>query len=324
MKRFYAVLVLIVALIAASSDALAQETNTKKNNKTAVQTTQIEGQVVCCADCWAEKDRLKVEYGTAEDLLTAKGCVEGGDPTLLAVRTGDKFTLYQLEEGKFKLPGKNWLEFVGKQVAITGATRKEKKTNIVRVDALEITAESLAAREAKAAIGQTVELKLNDLFGAEQSLSQYKGRIVILNFWATYCVPCREEMPDLAAIQNEYAAFGVQVIGASSDVSEDRAKVLQFIKETKVNFPVWLGATTADMSRFGLGEALPGTVILDKTGKIVKVISGIVNQADLKKQIDLMLGAAETAVPKNETVAENRKTEKPAKKEKSKASSVPS
>src|SRR5688572_27342771 len=116
MKRFYFVpLLLLLAFITASA-VLAQETNTKKNNAAAAQTTRLEGQVVCCADCWAEKDRLKIEFGTAEDLLTAKGCVEGGDPTLLAVRTGDKFTLYQLEEGRFKLPGKNWLEFVGKKI----------------------------------------------------------------------------------------------------------------------------------------------------------------------------------------------------------------
>lgn len=319
MKEFYGMLVLLVALIIAPA-ALAQETNIKKNNVVA-ETTRLEGQIVCCADCWAEKDRLKVEYGTAEDLLAAKGCVEGGDPTLLAVRIGDKFTLYQLEEGKFKLPGKNWLEFVGKRVAVTGTIRKEKKANILRVDALEVTAASLAEREAKAAIGQTVELKLKDLFGTEQNLSQYKGRIVILNFWATYCVPCRKEMPDLAAIQNEYAALGVQVIGASSDEAADRPKVLQFIKETKVNFPVWTGATAADMSRFGLGEALPGTVVLDKDGKIVKVISGIVNVADLKKQIEAMLATAEATVPKIETIAENRNT---VKQEKSKASSVPS
>ncbi len=82
----------------------------------------------------------------------------------------------------------------------------------------------------------------------------------MLNFWATYCIPCRAEMPDLAAIQNEYAALGVQVVGASTDELKDRAKVLQFVKETKVNFPIWVGATTADMMRFGLGGALPGTV----------------------------------------------------------------
>lgn len=280
---------------------------------------KFEGQVVCCADCWAEADRRVVEYGTAEDLLKAKSCVEGGDPTLLAVREGDKFTLYQLEQGKFKLPGKNWLEFVGKKVAVSGAVQKKKSASVIRVDTLEILAPSLAEREAANVLGQKVELKLKDLFGAEQSLSALKGRIVVLNFWATYCVPCREEMPDLAAIQNEYAALGVQVIGASTDVSEDRPKVLQFIKETKVNFPIWTGATASDMTRFGLGEALPGTVVIDKTGKIVKVISGIVNQADLKKQIASMLETDESNVEKSEPTAREEIEEK-----RSKTSSVPS
>ncbi len=136
-------------------------------------------------------------------------------------------------------------------------------------------------------------LTLKDPFGTAQALSALKGRIVVLNFWATYCIPCREEMPDLAAIQNEYAALGVQVIGASTDEEDDRAKVLQFAKETKINFPIWMGATTADMMRFGLGGALPGTVVIGKDGRIAKVISGVVNQADLKKQIDAMLTSAE-------------------------------
>ena len=86
----------------------------------------LEGQVVCCEECWAEADRTKIEYGTAENLLKAKSCVEGGDPTLLAVREGDGFTLYQLAQGKFRLPGKTWLEFVGKRVAVTGSVQMKK------------------------------------------------------------------------------------------------------------------------------------------------------------------------------------------------------
>jgi thiol-disulfide isomerase/thioredoxin len=284
----------------------------------------LTGQVVCCLDCWSEADRTKVEYGTAEDLLKGKSCVEGGDPTILTVREGNKFTLYQLEQGKFKLMGKNWLEFIGKRVAVTGTVRKAKKHTIVTVDTLEVTMSSIAEQEAKKAVGQEIELKLKDLFGAEQSLSSFKNRIVVLNFWATYCVPCRTEMPDLAAIQNEYAALGVQVIGASADEAEDRAKVLQFIKETKINFPVWIGASTADLMRFGLGAALPGTVIIDKNGRIVKVISGIINQADLKKQIDSMLTVAKSSVPLLETITQNPKQSKPAKGSPSRASSVPS
>ena len=288
----------------------------------AQKVAKLEGQVVCCADCWAEADRTKVEYGTAEDLLKSQSCVANGDPTLIAVREGEKFALYQLQPAKFRLPGKNWLEFIGKRVAVTGAVRKGKGANVIRVDTLEVLAVSLAEQEAANVVGKEVNLTLKDLFGAEQSLSALKGRIVVLNFWATYCVPCRKEMPDLAAIQNEYALLGVQVIGASADAVGDRAKVLEFAKETKVNFPIWTGATTADMMRFGLGGALPGTIIIGKDGRVAKVISGIVNQADLKKQIDAMLATAE----KTAAVVRKRESEQAAsvKQKPNEASSVPS
>jgi thiol-disulfide isomerase/thioredoxin len=284
---------------------------------------KFEGQVVCCADCWVEADRTKVEYGTAEDLLKSQSCVANGDPTLIAVREGDKFKLYELEQGKFRLTGKNWLEFIGKRISITGTVKKKKEMSLIRVDTLEVLAPSLAEREVGAIVGKEVDLTLKDLFGTEQSLSALKGRIVVLNFWATYCVPCRKEMPDLAAIQNEYAALGVQVVGASADTAEDRAKVLQFIKETRINFPVWTGATPADMMRFGLGSALPGTVIIDQSGRVTKVISGIVNQSDLKREIDSMLAASE-ATAAVERKAQKREQAASAKAKPGEASSVPS
>lgn len=286
----------------------------------AQENVSLEGQVVCCAECWAEADRTTVEFGTAENLLKAKSCVEGGDPTLLAVRELDKFTLYELSPRRFRLPGKNWLEFVGKRVAVGGAVER-KKRNVIRVDTLKILAPSPAEQEAAKILGTEVELKLRDLSGVEQSLASLKGRLVILNFWATYCIPCKAEMPDLAAIQNDYAALGVQVVGASTDEVQDRGKVLQFIKETKINFPVWMGATTAEMIRFGLGGALPGTVIIGKDGRVAKVISGVVNQADLRKQIDALV-----AVPASAMSEPPRKIEEVAKKDSrvTEASSVPS
>ena len=278
------VVTVVILIVVACSTAVGQQ-------------KRLEGQVVCCAECWAEADRTKVPYGTAENLLKAQSCIAGGDPTLIAVREDDKFTLYQLEQGKFRLPGKNWLEFVGRTVAVTGTVDKKK----IRVDSLEVLAQSIAEQQAANVVGKEVELALKDLFGAEQRLSALKGRIVILNFWATYCIPCRKEMPDLAAIQNEYAALGLQVIGASTDEPEERAAVMQFVKETKVNFPIWMGATTNDMVRFGLGAALPGTVIIGRDGRVAKVISGIVNQADLKKQVETMLAAAEKVAVKERT-----------------------
>jgi thiol-disulfide isomerase/thioredoxin len=303
-KNFLATLVLSLLLISSA----------------AGQSSRFEGQVVCCEDCWAEADRSKVEFGTSEDLLKSQSCVANGDPTLLAVREGDKFKLYQLAPARFRLPGKNWLEFIGKRIAVTGTVQKKKDANVIRVDTLEVIAPSIAEREAADVTGKEIDLTLKDPFGTEQRLSALKGRIVILNFWATYCLPCREEMPELAAIQNEYAALGVQVIGASADEAADRAKVLQFVKETKINFPIWMGATTADMIRFGLGAALPGTVLIGRDGRIAKVISGVFNQADLKKQIEVMLASAENLAAKER----KQEREQMAKQKQSEVSSVPS
>jgi len=294
MKAFFIALVLVLTTVTAFG---AQKSAAK-----------LEGQVVCCEECWAEADRTKVEYGTAENLLKAKSCVEGGDPTLLAVREGEGFKLYQLALGKYRLPGKNWLDFVGKRIAVEGTIQTKKDVSTIRVDSLQVLAPSLAEREAAKSVGQSVNLTLNDLSGVEQSLQSLKGRIVVLNFWATYCIPCRKEMPDLAVIQNEFGPLGVQVIGVSTDDVTDRSKVLQFVKETKVNFPIWIGGTTEHMVRFGLGAALPGTVIINREGKLTKIISGVVDQATLRKQIESLLAVASNNTAE-QRVAKERKPE---------------
>jgi thiol-disulfide isomerase/thioredoxin len=286
---------IVVLLLVLATTSHAQDTRAK-----------LEGQVVCCAECWAEADREKVPFGTTEDLLKAKGCVEGGDPTLLAVREGDKFKLYQLATGKFRLPGKNWLEFVGKRVAVEGTIQNRKETTIIRVDTLAVTAPSIAEQEAAKLAGKQVDLTLKDLSGVEQSLAAFKGRIVILNFWATYCIPCRKEMPDLAAIQNEFGSFGVQVIGVNTDDADDRKKVLQFVKETKINFPVWVGGSIEQMMRFGLGGALPGTVVIGQDGRIAKIISGVVDPVALRKDIEALLSVAIND-PRNKETARRTK-----------------
>jgi len=299
MKRIFLALILIFAL---SPLALAQDKNAS---------VKLEGQIVCCEDCWAKADRKTTAYGTLADIEAAKQCIANGDPSLLAVMD-DKgsTTMYQLAQGKYKREGKDWHSYIGKRVAVTGATGKKKDKNFIKVDELMILAPAVAEQEQASSaniIGAEVPLVLKDLFGVEQNLNSYRGRIVVLNFWATYCLPCRKEMPDLAAIQNDYAALGVQVIGAASDTIEDRAKVLQFIKETKLNFPVWIGASAADMLRFGLGSALPGTVILGRDGKVVAQYRGVINQAELKKRLDVLLAAA-TAQAKEQIAAAKGKS----------------
>jgi thiol-disulfide isomerase/thioredoxin len=279
---------------------------------------KLEGQIVCCRDCWAKADRKTVPYGTAADVAAAAQCIANGDPSLLAVVSPEgATTFYQLEQGKFKRPGKNWLDYVGKRVEIAGTARAKKDTQYIKVDELKVLSSPAAALEPspQSVVGIDAELVLKDLSGIEQRLSAYRGRIVVLNFWATYCVPCRKEMPDLAAIQNQYAALGVQVIGAAADDANALAKVKQFIKDTKLNFPVWIGASAGDMVRLGLGSALPGTVVIGRDGKIVVSIRGVINPKELRKQLEILLAQAESQNKDKVAVVK----EKPAK-----ASSVPS
>src|SRR5215210_6292260 len=209
MKRIFLALIIIFALFALT---LAQDKNAS---------VKLEGQIVCCEDCWAKADRKTVVYGTLSDIESAKQCIANGDPSLLAVMDAKgETTMYQLAPGKYKREGKDWHSYIGKRVTVTGATSKKKDRNFVKVDDLTVTAPAIAEQELASSaniIGAEVPFALKDLLGVEQSLSSYRGRIVILNFWATYCIPCRKEMPDLAAIQNEYAALGVQVIGAAAD-----------------------------------------------------------------------------------------------------------
>lgn len=296
MKRLLmSVALLLLAFVSVAVTARAQEEVAAAGNAAV----KLEGQIVCSV-CWFEsEDRTKTPYGTAADIKCAADCAAKGIDAALAVRegAGNNFALYLLEDGRFDKGAKNWLGLMGKRVEVSGTTRAAKEKKYLKVDALKVVAggESAAAasvlQDAKV-LGTEVELALPDLFGTEQKLSAYRGRVVVLNFWATYCVPCRKEMPDLAAIQNSYAALGVQVIGASADEAKAKADVLKFIKETKLNFPVWLGATVGDMERFGLAPALPGTVIIGRDGKIVWHKSGAVKEADVKREIDKLLAAA--------------------------------
>jgi thiol-disulfide isomerase/thioredoxin len=140
-------------------------------------------------------------------------------------------------------------------------------------------------------------LALSDLAGESQSLQNHRGKIVVLNFWATWCGPCLEEMPMLADIQKKYGDAGVVVIGVSLDEKDTRPKVPEFVRKRKINFPIWLDGTTEDLERFDLGEALPATAFIDREGRIVGRVLGMLRKRDLRNRVEWLLGEGKGKPP---------------------------
>jgi thiol-disulfide isomerase/thioredoxin len=126
-------------------------------------------------------------------------------------------------------------------------------------------------------------LELRDVEGRTLRLSDYKGKVVLLNFWATWCAPCRAEIPDLVKWQREYKRKGLQVIGVTYP-PEELSEVREFIKNFKVNYPVALGEEQTK-AMFDKGETLPITVVIDKKGMVREVIQGIIFPEEFEQKV---------------------------------------
>ena len=132
-------------------------------------------------------------------------------------------------------------------------------------------------------------LRLPDLAGRVQDFNQWQGKVLVVNFWATWCAPCREEIPILVALQEKYRARGLQFVGVAID---QRDKVEAFAREFGINYAVLLGGLeTIDVSR-QIGNrlgALPYTAVLDRSGRIVSRELGKVKEVELERLIISLL-----------------------------------
>ncbi len=134
-----------------------------------------------------------------------------------------------------------------------------------------------------------MQAEFNDLEGRVQRLDQWKGKVLVLNFWATWCGPCREEIPLLIRLQKRYGDQGLQLVGLAIDQPE---KAGPFAGELGINYPVLVG--TGDVLDFArvLGNrtgVLPYTVVFDRSGGVAHREVGIFKEAELEPLINRLL-----------------------------------
>lgn len=127
------------------------------------------------------------------------------------------------------------------------------------------------------------ETVLSDLKGQPQRLDQWRGKLLVVNYWATWCPPCLEEMPGFSRLQGKYRSNGVQFVGISIDTAD---KILEFQKTTPVTYPLLIGDIGVMEKSAALGntrQALPFTAVFDREGHLSATKLGRYAEADLEQ-----------------------------------------
>ena len=129
--------------------------------------------------------------------------------------------------------------------------------------------------------------ELKNLAGQPVKLSDFEGKVVLLNFWATWCPPCRDEIPDLVSLQQQYSPRGLVVVGIAMD-GKGAAIVQPFAKKMEINYPLVIGDQKTAEAYGGI-EALPTTFIIDRKGNVVAQQKGAVDRGSFEASIKPLL-----------------------------------
>jgi thiol-disulfide isomerase/thioredoxin len=139
--------------------------------------------------------------------------------------------------------------------------------------------------------------KFKALDGQSHKISALRGQVVVVNFWATWCGPCQEELPRLSQIAASYSGKPVSFVFISIDAPKDRPKIPAALARLHVDFTSWIGGDTDMLDSFGLGNIVPGTIILDESGQPVARIMGEAKEDDVRKPVDWLLDGKKGDAP---------------------------
>ena len=129
---------------------------------------------------------------------------------------------------------------------------------------------------------------VKDLNNKDVPLASYKGKVILLNFWATWCGPCKAEIPGFVELQEKYGKDGLVVVGYSVDDDEPKARA--FANEYKINYPILLGLGREDVQdAFGPIWGIPASFIISKDGRVCKKHLGIAPKTQFEKEIKALL-----------------------------------
>lgn len=146
-------------------------------------------------------------------------------------------------------------------------------------------------------------LTLKDMQGTKTKLSDLRGKIVVLNFWATWCGPCKAEIPMMVSAANSYDAQRVAFVGVSVDAPGTQNKIAAYVRELRIAYPIWVGATDAEMKQLQLGNSVPCTAFIDADGIVRARILGQMRPGEIQGRVDWLLhnrqGSAPAAVVKH-------------------------
>ena len=149
------------------------------------------------------------------------------------------------------------------------------------------------------------DFTLESLDGKNLSLSDLRGKAVLLNFWATWCGPCKVEMPWFVEFQNQYGSQGLQIVGVAMDDSS-RDDIAKFAKDMGVNYPVLLGKEAVG-DAYGGVPALPETFFIGRDGKIVDKIIGLRGKAEIEDSVKKALNTTGSAPASSASAAPPQK-----------------